>query len=75
MRQRSVELEALIEQRTSDLRDRTDRLLESDTEKTVLLEKLREHAEAFERQAREDALTGLANRRSMDEVLARAFAD
>ncbi|MEO6228347.1 MAG: two-component regulator propeller domain-containing protein, partial [Thermomonas sp.] len=75
LRQRSVELEALVEQRTSDLRDRTDRLLESDTEKTVLLEKLREHAEAFERQAREDALTGLANRRSMDEVLARAFAD
>lgn len=75
LRRRSMELEALIEQRTSDLRDRTDRLLESDKEKTVLLEKLREHAEAFERQAREDALTGLANRRSMDEQLARGFAE
>ena len=70
-----MQLEALIEQRTSDLRDRTDRLVESDKEKTVLLEKLKDQAEAFERQAREDALTGLANRRSMDEELARAFAD
>jgi diguanylate cyclase (GGDEF)-like protein len=75
LRQRSVELEALIEQRTRDLRDRTDRLMESDKEKTVLLGKLRQHAEAFERQAREDALTGLANRRSMDEELARGFAE
>ena len=49
--------------------------MESDKEKTFLVEKLREQAEAFERQAREDALTGLANRRSMDEELSRAFAD
>jgi diguanylate cyclase (GGDEF)-like protein len=75
LRQRSAQLEDLIEQRTSDLRDRTDRLMESDREKSFLLEKLKEQAEAFERQAREDALTGLANRRSMDEELARAFAD
>lgn len=58
----------MIEQRTSDLRDHTDRLMESDNEKTILLAKLREQSEAFERQAREDALTGLANRRSMDEA-------
>lgn len=75
LRQRALVLEHLIEQRTSDLRDRTDRLMESDREKTELLEKLRQQAEAFERQAREDALTGLANRRSMDEQLARAFAE
>lgn len=75
LRQRSVQLEDLIEQRTSDLRDRTDRLMESDKEKTFLLEKLKDQAEAFERQAREDALTGLANRRSMDEQLTRAFAE
>jgi diguanylate cyclase (GGDEF)-like protein len=75
LRQRSAHLEDLIEQRTSDLRDRTDRLMESDREKTFLLEKLREQAEAFERQAREDALTGLANRRSLEVELARAFAE
>jgi len=34
---------------------------------------LKEQSEAFERQAREDALTGLDNRRRMDEELARAF--
>ncbi len=35
---------------------------------------LRVQAEAFERQAREDALTGLMNRRAFDEALAREFA-
>ena len=75
LRQRSLHLEALIDERTGDLRDRTDRLMESDKEKTFLLAKLKDQAEAFERQAREDALTGLANRRSMDEELARAFIE
>ncbi|WP_057633529.1 ligand-binding sensor domain-containing diguanylate cyclase [Stenotrophomonas humi] len=35
---------------------------------------LRVQSEAFERQAREDALTGLMNRRAFDEALAREFA-
>ncbi len=35
---------------------------------------LRVQAEAFERQAREDPLTGLMNRRAFDEALAREFA-
>ena len=74
VRQRAMQLQKLVDQRTSDLRDRTERLTESDKDKTLLLAKLKQHAEAFERQAREDALTGLANRRSMDEELARAFA-
>ncbi|HRQ65772.1 MAG TPA: two-component regulator propeller domain-containing protein [Xanthomonadaceae bacterium] len=34
---------------------------------------LREKTEAFERQAREDALTGLSNRRAFDENLTREF--
>lgn len=34
---------------------------------------LREQAEAFERQAREDQLTGLPNRRAFDEELERCF--
>jgi hypothetical protein len=34
---------------------------------------LQDKSEAFERQAREDALTGLQNRRSLDERLAQAF--
>lgn len=73
LRQRSAKLEAVVEKRTSDLREQTERLRESDREKSFLLAKLQEQSEAFERQAREDALTGLGNRRSMDEDLARAF--
>ena len=73
LRQRSVKLEAVVEKRTSDLREQTERLRESDSEKSFLLDKLQEQSEAFERQAREDWLTGLGNRRSMDEDLARAF--
>ncbi len=73
LRNRAAHLENVVEQRTSDLREQTDKLRESDQEKSILLARLKEQSEAFERQAREDALTGLGNRRSMDEELARAF--
>lgn len=73
LRRRALQLESVVEQRTSDLRDHTERLMQADQEKTVLLAKLQEQAEAFERQALEDALTGLANRRSANEELASAF--
>jgi diguanylate cyclase (GGDEF)-like protein len=72
--QAQLRLRRLVDQRTSDLREQTERLTVADTEKTTLLGQLREQSEAFERQAREDALTGLANRRSFDELLAREFA-
>ena len=74
LRNRAAQLEDVVEQRTRDLLEQTERLRESDQEKSVLLARLREQSEAFERQAREDALTGLGNRRSMDEELAAAFA-
>ncbi|WP_386069872.1 two-component regulator propeller domain-containing protein [Tahibacter sp. UC22_41] len=67
-------LRELIDQRTQDLRAQTERLTVADAEKSALLVRLREHADAFERQAREDSLTGLANRRWFDEQLAEAFA-
>lgn len=73
LRARALKLEQVVEKRTSDLREQTERLRESDQEKSGLLTKLQEQSEAFERQAREDWLTGLHNRRSMDEQLARAF--
>lgn len=73
LRSRAAHLESVVEQRTSDLREQTDKLRESDHEKSILVARLKEQADAFERQAREDALTGLGNRRSMDEALARAF--
>lgn len=67
-------LRTLVERSTSDLRAQTERLTAADQEKTTLLERLREQSEAFERQAREDTLTGLPNRRSFDEALTREFA-
>jgi diguanylate cyclase (GGDEF)-like protein len=73
VRQRADALEAIVDERTQDLRERTDRLMQVDREKTELLARLQEQSEAFERQAREDSLTGLSNRRSMDEALGRAF--
>ncbi|BCT93805.1 hypothetical protein LYSHEL_28320 [Lysobacter helvus] len=73
LRVRAVALETVVDQRTRDLRDQTTRLLVADEEKTRLVRELQEKSEAFERQAREDPLTGLANRRSLDERLAQAF--
>jgi diguanylate cyclase (GGDEF)-like protein len=73
LRDRAQELETLVDERTRDLREHTTRLLVADEEKTRLLRQLQEKSEAFERQAREDSLTGLANRRSLDEQLAQAF--
>lgn len=74
LEQAQLRLRSLVDQRTSDLREQTERLTAANAEKTTLLGQLREQSEAFERQAREDALTGLANRRSFDELLAREFA-
>lgn len=73
-RQREEELRRMVEQRTADLRTQTERLLRVDLEKSRLLQQLREQSEAFERQAREDGLTGTANRRSMDERLVQAIS-
>ena len=56
-----------MDEATFDLQAKTVHLQALNQEKTEL-------AEAFERQAREDALTGLANRRAFDETLARDFA-
>ena len=73
LRRRASELEDVIEQRTSALREQTDRLLESDREKSILVARLKEQSEDFERMALEDALTGIGNRRNLDARLAQAF--
>ncbi len=68
-------LRQLVDARTEDLRLQTERLTRSDAEKSELLELLRIQSEAFERQAREDALTGLANRRRVDEAIQAYFSE
>ncbi len=67
-------LHEIVERSTADLRAQTERLTTADLDKSLLLERLQHQSEAFERQAREDALTGLVNRRSFDEALTREFA-
>jgi len=67
-------LEALVAERTKDLAAQTMRLAEADREKSELLAQLRERSVALARQAGEDALTGLPNRRAFDAALAEACA-
>jgi len=69
---RERELRQLVHARTRDLQQQTERLLALDAEREQLVGRLREQAEAFERQAREDGLTGLLNRRGFDEALQAA---
>jgi diguanylate cyclase (GGDEF)-like protein len=73
-RRSELRLRELVEQRTADLKLKSARLVAADVEKNALLEQLRLQSEAFERQAREDSLTGLPNRRAFDELLAYEFA-
>jgi diguanylate cyclase (GGDEF)-like protein len=52
------------------LREKNEALTRADEEKARLLEQLREQAAELERQTREDALTGVYNRRHLDALLA-----
>jgi len=65
---RELELSGVVAERTSDLSRKNDQLEQ-------LNQTIRQQSEAFELQARTDALTGLANRRSMEENLAIAFQE
>lgn len=70
----NMRLARQVAERTADLQLQAERLLAANQEKTALAERLRQQAVAFERQAHEDPLTGLPNRRAFDEALARDFA-
>ncbi|MFY2764806.1 two-component regulator propeller domain-containing protein [Arenimonas sp. MALMAid1274] len=55
--------------------DRTRALSEKNGELEAKNETIRKQSEIFEQLSRTDALTGLPNRRSMDETLARIYQD
>lgn len=75
LHRREARLRQLVDQRTRDLREQTDRLLALASEREALVAQLRDQSEAFERQAREDQLTRLLNRRGFDEALKSAMQD
>ena len=73
LRGNEARLRQQVDLRTAELAEQARRLLEADSEKSQLVDRLREQSEAFERQSLEDALTGLPNRRAFDRALAREF--
>ncbi|GBQ87464.1 diguanylate cyclase [Asaia krungthepensis NRIC 0535] len=62
-------LSRIIERRTRDLQAQTTRLEQADMEKDALLARLNIQMELTAKQAREDALTGVYNRRAFDEAV------
>jgi len=70
-RSHNERLAELVRKRTADLQQQAQRLLLANREKSELLTRLRLKSDAFERQAHEDALTQLPNRRHFDEALVR----
>ncbi|MEM9303876.1 MAG: GGDEF domain-containing protein, partial [Pseudomonadota bacterium] len=73
LRRQTERLEQEVASRTAALSERTADLERLADEKTDLAVRLERQSAAFERQAREDSLTGLPNRRHFDEELGRAF--
>lgn len=66
LKAREIELSAIVEERTRALNSKNAELEQLNV-------RISEQSEAFAQQARTDALTGLANRRSMDERLQAEF--
>jgi diguanylate cyclase (GGDEF)-like protein len=60
----------ILRQKNDELTAAYDRLRQADEEKAGLVGQLREQAVELERQTREDALTGVSNRRHLDALLA-----
>jgi diguanylate cyclase (GGDEF)-like protein len=57
----------------AELEEAGERLRRSDLEKSALVEQLREKSSLLEQQTKEDALTGLSNRRHLEQVLDHEF--
>ncbi|WP_168171558.1 diguanylate cyclase [Lacimicrobium sp. SS2-24] len=67
-------LKLKVDEQTAELREKAESLQQADEEKSRLLEKIRQQSEDYERQARQDSLTGLGNRRAFDEDLHREWS-
>jgi diguanylate cyclase (GGDEF)-like protein len=72
LRIQNVRVRAEVQQTQREaeiLREKNEALTRADEEKARLLEQLRQQAAELERQTREDALTGVFNRRHLDTLL------
>lgn len=74
LRVREAELSRRVDEQTASLARKMQRLSERDAETTQLLAEIERKSRELERLAREDALTGLANRRHFDERFDAAVA-
>lgn len=73
LQQAAAHLQQQVAEKTAELQLKANHLQQSNQEKSELVEQLRIQSEAFARQARQDSLTGLANRRVFDEGLNQEF--
>ncbi|MED5524222.1 MAG: diguanylate cyclase [Pseudomonadota bacterium] len=74
LRRSELRLLELVANKTDELKRQTESLRQANQEKSQLLGQLQVQALALEKQARQDVLTGLANRRAFDESLSAAFS-
>lgn len=72
--QSELKLKLQVAGKTTELLAQAQSLRQAVAEKTQLAEQLQHQAAAFAAQAREDGLTGLANRRAFDEQLAFEYS-
>jgi diguanylate cyclase (GGDEF)-like protein len=75
LRARETELAKRVDEQTAALAREMTRLAERDAEKTQLLAEIERKSRELARLAREDSLTGLANRRWFDEQFETAVAN
>lgn len=74
LRRSEQRLKHQVEEKTAELQQKANSLQAADQEKSLLLDQLHQQTQALAQQARQDGLTGLANRRAFDEVLTKEFA-
>ena len=71
--QSELKLRLQVAEKTAELLAQAQTLRQAVQDKTELAEQLKLQAQMFSRQAREDALTTLANRRAFDEQLSQQY--
>lgn len=74
LKRSQIRLQGLVDDKTAALAAKAQALAQLAQERGLLADRLQLQSQAFERQASEDYLTGLFNRRAFDARLAECFA-